>query len=52
MFFRTNSYFNSDECIEVQFSVDMGHVSERIVGISEDSIDFTDVYPGLSVDYY
>ena len=52
MFFRTNSYFYSDERIKVQFPVDMGYVSEWSVGISEDSIDFTDVNPGLSVDYY
>jgi hypothetical protein len=52
LFFWTNSYFRSDECIEVQFSVDVGHVSEWSVGISENSIDFADVNPGLSVDYY
>ena len=52
MFFRTNSYFNSDERIEVQFPVDVGHMSEWSVGISEDSIDFANVNPGLSVDNY
>jgi len=50
LFFGADSYFDTDEGIKVEFTVNVSDVGKRSVGVPKDCIDFTNVNTRFSID--
>jgi len=50
LLFGADSYFDTDESIKVEFSVNVSHVGKRSVGVPKDCIDFANVNTRFSID--